>query len=363
MKDRTEEMRNLVSNFHLLDYIHLRLEDAFDKNWWSKVGGLPHSHHINVDTTDEDLPILSESTTSVSGTPASLLQAYLTSLPTQTAFVTAVRSLIRLLLLYTAMSTGSSHLLLGTSLTSLSVSLVSTIAQGGGFSIREETQEEWRPRFSISDNGQQNRVIRVVRPLHDIGLKECALWAWWSGISAVGAHRDFIPKQSIGLLTRDFVGGLERDYPSTVSTIARTSAKLVPKKGESRTCSLCERPAQVTVQGWKSQISIRSSNAMSSASSARENFRLLAPSICYMCHTTLTSKSNRCTPALISSPKSVPLPLWVTSHVDLGARLHNPILPGCQDPEFTDVWSRTKMSNEQMKEQIAEFVFADESSL
>lgn len=38
-----------------------------------------------------------------------------------------------------------------------------------------------------------------------------------------------------------FIVGLERDYPSTASTIVRTCAKLAPKEGNSSICVLCER--------------------------------------------------------------------------------------------------------------------------
>lgn len=39
----------------------------------------------------------------------------------------------------------------------------------------------------------------------------------------------------------DFIFGLESDYPATVSTVARTCAKLTPKMGSDVTCVLCGR--------------------------------------------------------------------------------------------------------------------------
>ena len=39
----------------------------------------------------------------------------------------------------------------------------------------------------------------------------------------------------------DFVYGLERDYPSTVSTIARTCGKLTVKDLATSNCVLCSR--------------------------------------------------------------------------------------------------------------------------
>jgi len=210
-----------------------------------------------------DLFLLTPSDMPDSHSPVFRLRRYISSLPTQTAVQNAIQTLTRILLLHTARSTGSSHLLLGTSLTSLSISLISSISQGGGFVVREEAQEEWTPRSSTNGrqlNGHKDGMIRIIRPLRDVGLKECAIWAWWNGLVVVGRERFSGSKQSIGTLTRGrpllspdiycrsntlillaFIIGLERDYPSTVSTIARTCAKLAPKKGTSGICVLCER--------------------------------------------------------------------------------------------------------------------------
>jgi cytoplasmic tRNA 2-thiolation protein 2 len=124
-----------------------------------------------------DLPLLTASPlSSGDDSPLASLKQYLAALPTQTAFVTAVQTLTRMLLLHTAASRQASHLLLGTSLTSLSVNLISSIAQGSGFAIVEEIQEEWLPRTPAG------MPIRVVRPLRDIGMKDCAIWNWWHGL-------------------------------------------------------------------------------------------------------------------------------------------------------------------------------------
>jgi cytoplasmic tRNA 2-thiolation protein 2 len=133
-----------------------------------------------------------------SSNPVNALLAYISALPTQTAVPTAIQNLVRLLLLHTAWSTESSHLLLGTSLTSLSVSLISSISQGGGFVVREEAQEEWQPTVDITSK----RTVRVNRPLRDIAMKECAVWAWWRGLKVVGKENYLSGKQGIGALTK-----------------------------------------------------------------------------------------------------------------------------------------------------------------
>ena len=71
--------------------------------------------------------------------------------------------------------------------------------------VREEAQEEWVPRVPVraqQGNGHKSRTIRVIRPLRDIGMKECAVWAWWNGLTVVGREKFSGGKQSIGALTK-----------------------------------------------------------------------------------------------------------------------------------------------------------------
>jgi len=138
------------------------------------------------------------------------LRTYLSSLPTQTAFYSAAQTLTRLLLLHTAASRRSSHLILGTSLTSLSINLISGIAQGAGFSVVEEAKEEWSPR------SENDIIVRIVRPLRDVSMKECALWAWWCGLRIIGTSRSLNGggMHGIGSLTR---GDLIEISPKTMN--------------------------------------------------------------------------------------------------------------------------------------------------
>lgn len=56
----------------------------------------------------------------------------------------------------------------------------------------------------------------------------------------------------IYLINQDFIVGLERDYPSTVSTIARTCAKVKPKDEAQDVCALCERYINLLCQPARS---------------------------------------------------------------------------------------------------------------
>ncbi|KAH0585187.1 hypothetical protein H2248_008440 [Termitomyces sp. 'cryptogamus'] len=225
MKDRTEHIRAIVEQYEDLTFIPLRIEDAFSRDWWDSVGGKHISDNLGIDLTNEDLllsSISNEGNEGYSKSPVQQLQKYIFSLPTQTAILSTVQTLTRILLLHTASAIGSSHLLLGTSLTSLSISLISSISQGGGFVVREEGKEEWVPPRSVTQmktNGHENGNIRVVRPLQDIGMKECAMWAWWHGLNVVGREKFPGGKQSIGQLTKGETSAIS--HPATPNEFLR----------------------------------------------------------------------------------------------------------------------------------------------
>jgi cytoplasmic tRNA 2-thiolation protein 2 len=122
-----------------------------------------------------DLPLLAPpAQTPSTSSPITALQTYLSSLPTTTSVSSSVRMLTRLLLLHVARCHSASHVVLGTSLTAFSVNLISGIAQGEGFAVREQAGEEWSAG-----------KVRVCRPLKEVGMKECAAYVWWCGLSVL----------------------------------------------------------------------------------------------------------------------------------------------------------------------------------
>ena len=273
MLDRTAEVAQFIQeSYPTFEFIPIRLSNAFDKRWWKTIRSGPlaksdfalqfHSGKVWGSFTfpvlmptpvDLAFKLLDDS----SLPPLESFQTYFRSLPTQTAVHSSIQTLIRVLLLHIAQSTSSSHLLLGTSLTSLAISLISGISQGGGYNVREETQEDWTP--PSTSTGGKERAIRLVRPLRDVGVKECGTYAWWRELRILGKEKWPGGRQSIAGLTKglslaatfvyrsltwktlEFIMGLEKDYPSTVSTITRTCAKLVSKDEPAGTCSICQR--------------------------------------------------------------------------------------------------------------------------
>ncbi|OCH83976.1 hypothetical protein OBBRIDRAFT_840060 [Obba rivulosa] len=332
-KDKISEVAEAVAQYEGVEFVPLRVQDAFDPLWWRCIYGEDAVSQLRINLENDELT--SMLTNPLSTNPLESLRSYLSSLPTSTAVCSALHALTRVLLLHTAAETDSSHLLLGTSLTSLAISLIRGIGQGAGFNIEQEIQEEWLsdirpPNFDSNDRANENQKgVRVIRPLRDVGLKECAFWAWWEKLRIVGEDRTGWPdsRQEIGGLTKDFIMGLEKDYPSTVSTIVRTCAKLSPRGEVSGKCVLCERPAQEGVQEWKSRISVRTTAQSVDATAPplpaplqadNASATRLASHLCYACHTTLTSRSARPPPPLyLSATKtsSTTLPVWVAPRI------------------------------------------------
>jgi len=327
------------------------VQDAFDRSWWERVSGDAASGiaELPVDLSDGD------------SEPIAALKAHLCALPTPTATLYTLSTLTRLLLLYTAYSVGASHLVLGTSLTSLSISLISSISQGGGFVVPQAIQEEWTPPFIKRTPGAWSGEVRLIRPLRDVGMKESAAWVWWHRVRVVGKQRILISERTIGQLTKDFIIGLERDYPSTVSTIAKTVGKLAPKGKSGTRCILCELPMeQQSVQGWKARTSIHS---FTDADPSADMPTPLPTSLCYSCHTALTSKSSRSSKTKIRNPDSssdtalapsaVNLPTWAAAQLDK-SRIRDE-----QATTFTsadEIWETQRLDGDLMKSRIGEFI-------
>lgn len=209
------------------------------------------------------------------GSPASSLHTFRSNMPTQTATTDGTRLLTRRLLERTSKSLGATHLLLGRSMSSLSMSLLSSVCLGRGFTIADERQS--------SSGG-----VISFNPLKDLGSKECAAYAWWNNIQVISSQitRPSLTGTSgeIQELTRAFITGLEKDYPSTVSTIVKTCAKVVAKGDSESECRLCSRRMQT--QGE------RASSPAMIAITARKT-QLPVQDLCYACETMLTSANSK----------------------------------------------------------------------
>ncbi|KAK6294668.1 hypothetical protein J4Q44_G00354980 [Coregonus suidteri] len=147
------------------------------------------------------------------------LQRLFASVRTLTAKEDLLHTLRQHLILHTARTQGYTKVMMGDSCSRLAIKLLSNISLGRGASLATDTG------FSDPRYGD----VVIVRPMRDYSSKEIAYYNRMFDIPSVfipGLDTKAQDKASIQRLTESFVTKLQTDFPSTVSTIYRTSEKL-----------------------------------------------------------------------------------------------------------------------------------------
>uniref|UniRef100_A0A8C1LAB7 Cytoplasmic tRNA 2-thiolation protein 2 n=1 Tax=Cyprinus carpio TaxID=7962 RepID=A0A8C1LAB7_CYPCA len=167
------------------------------------------------------------------------LERLFSSLKTLTAKEDMLQTLRQHLILHIARENGYSKVMMGDSCSRLAVRLLSNIALGRGAALASDTG------FSDPRYGD----VVIVRPMRDYSSKEIAFYSRMFNVPSVfisGLDTKTHDKASIQRLTESFVTNLQSDFPSTVSTIYRTSEKLhtvMPPQSQSAEpaskCLLC----------------------------------------------------------------------------------------------------------------------------
>ncbi|XP_072247654.1 cytoplasmic tRNA 2-thiolation protein 2 [Leuresthes tenuis] len=163
-----------------------------------------------------------------------LLQQLIGSAQTLTAKEDLLDKLRQHLLVHTARTEGYSKLMLGDNCTRLAVKLLSSISLGRGAQLAQDTG------FSDSRYGD----IISVRPMREYSAKEIAYYSHMFRVPSVvvpGLDTRAPDKASIQRLTESFVTKLQAHFPSTVSTIYRTSEKLQTACGSPAAADGCRR--------------------------------------------------------------------------------------------------------------------------
>ncbi|AWP14505.1 putative cytoplasmic tRNA 2-thiolation protein 2 isoform 2 [Scophthalmus maximus] len=147
------------------------------------------------------------------------LQQLIGSAKTLTARQDLLNTLRQHLLVHTARTEGYGKVMLGDNCTRLAVKLLTSITLGRGAQLAQDTG------FSDARYGD----ITLVRPMRDYSAKEIAYYNHMFSVASVftpSLDTKTTDKASIQRLTESFVTKLQEDFPSTVSTIYRTSEKL-----------------------------------------------------------------------------------------------------------------------------------------
>nr|XP_036849771.1 cytoplasmic tRNA 2-thiolation protein 2 isoform X2 [Manis javanica] len=167
------------------------------------------------------------------------LSRLFSSVKTLTAKEELLQTLRTHLILHVARTHGYSKLMTGDSCTRLAVKLMTSLALGRGAFLA------WDTGFSDERFGD----VVVVRPMRDHTLKEVAFYNRLFGVPSVftpAVDTKAPEKASIHRLTEAFMLRLQAQFPSTVSTVYRTSEKLVKAPRDGRAagppgprCLLC----------------------------------------------------------------------------------------------------------------------------
>ncbi|CAG8434431.1 1985_t:CDS:10 [Ambispora gerdemannii] len=180
------------------------------------------------------------------------------------------------LLMQMARKKGCTRLFMGDCSTRLSIKIISLTSKGRGFSLPLETSGEcnlfkaekhYEFNFLLCQN---NKIVNldsidviILRPMKDMLSKEIGIYNQFTGLVDDIVITPTLTSMmsvasSIERLTEDFIVGLEKDYPSTVSTIARTGAKLTPSNliNLEQSCAVCMMPYKEGIKNWQNRITV-----------------------------------------------------------------------------------------------------------
>ncbi|BGP35585.1 Cytoplasmic tRNA 2-thiolation protein 2 [Rhodotorula toruloides] len=233
----TAEVRRIVQEATpFARFTALKLEDVFAS---AHSSALP----LSVSTVAPSLPVVppfASSSASADDSDSrrthlvSLLSNPSLSLSSLASLRTALRS--SLILSHVRHSSSPAVLLLGDSGTRSAITTLAGMSLGRGFSIGEESGAEYlaaSPDNTSGTDGQSSGAVEVlvVRPLVHATLGEVEHYCRLMGLQTLPAQQrgvvdESAKKKTIQGLVEDFILSLEASFPSTVSTVTRTSHKL-----------------------------------------------------------------------------------------------------------------------------------------
>ncbi|KAG1470882.1 hypothetical protein G6F56_002432 [Rhizopus delemar] len=154
------------------------------------------------------------------------------------------------MLMQVAEREGCTYIFFGDSATRQAIKMISWTAKGRGYSLPLDISVD-----------TEIRGMGIMRPMKDMLSKEIGLYNHFSALQVLPPYNYSTmmpPKSSIDRLTEGFINSLERDFPSTVSTVCRTTLKLTPAKDMdmSRQCAVCMMPYQTGITEWRKHITV-----------------------------------------------------------------------------------------------------------
>ncbi|RCH94100.1 Cytoplasmic tRNA 2-thiolation protein 2, partial [Rhizopus stolonifer] len=158
------------------------------------------------------------------------------------------------MLVHVARREGCMYIFMADSATRQAIKMISMTSKGRGYSL---------PLDIGVDNQQSFPDVCIMRPMKDMLSKEIGFYNYFFKIdkfvlSPFNFGTMMAGKTSIDRLTEEFIVGIEREFPSTVSTICRTVLKLSPSADMDlkRTCAMCLMPIEAGIAEWRRHITV-----------------------------------------------------------------------------------------------------------
>jgi cytoplasmic tRNA 2-thiolation protein 2 len=179
----------------------------------------------------------------------------------------------------TAKELGCSKIYTGENSTKTAIRIIEYTAKGRGYSLPYDVRR--------NDAYRETLGICLVRPLAELTLKEVAFFCRFNGlldqaIALHPKHHSFsLGSASIASATEHFIMGLERDYSSTVSTVAKTASKFttgITQKREGKRCRICDCLVPEGIAEWFLGTTVLDLNSNATARQQRH-----ASDLCYAC--------------------------------------------------------------------------------
>ncbi|KAI8088967.1 uncharacterized protein BX664DRAFT_262685 [Halteromyces radiatus] len=240
-KGSAEKLEAMVkSKYPQLSYISQPMEDIFSKDFYSNPNFDKCFKNVPGGNSEHEyiVQLGQESTESTQITNGERLKTLFNNINKNTAKEDLYWNIKFAMLLTIAKREQCDYIFMADSSTRQAIKMISKISNGRGYSIPMDVGMEVDSCF---------KDVVILRPMKDMLAKEMGIYNRLHGIDHdVTTPFNFgtynAPKSSIERLTEDFIVGLDRDFPSTVSTISRTASKLTPHSNidYSKKCAICQ---------------------------------------------------------------------------------------------------------------------------
>jgi cytoplasmic tRNA 2-thiolation protein 2 len=205
------------------------------------------------------------------------LKKLLDVLPTETLRASAYKVIMNDFIYRVALYLDCKTVFLAVGSQENAINLITNVAIGKGYTLPIDTA----PYSAKKIDG---RSMTVVKPLRDITRQEIESYAELKQLTSLFDHSGApaTHQKSIQDLTKEFLIGLQREFPATLSTVTRTGDKVATEwrmaMDESvETCILCQSRIQRGAHRWRDNMTIYQ------AATAAKSAETEKATLCYSC--------------------------------------------------------------------------------